>query len=213
MTDFQKNWSQERKEPVGDAVRDAIFPPAPLKNRIRGVQQALNREITHLEAVDNRLRKKDADIMHEIVTASEKHDEQHASAHANELAETRKMMRLTSQTKTVLKQISLRIETVEEMGDLVHVMAPIIPVVRRLKGGIAGVMPNAGSAIGEIGDMMGSLLTDVGHITGYSMTAEPGGEDAEKILSEAMAVAEQKRMDKFPQVPTNNLNYSQTEQE
>ncbi len=212
MSNFQNKWVQERKEPLGDEVRKAIVPQKPLKEQIHTVQQALKREITHLDGVDNRLRKKDAAIMHNIVVATEKHDEQHASAHANELAETRKMSRLTNQTKMVLEQISLRMETIEDMGDLATIMAPIVPVVRGIKSGLSNIMPDAGSAIGEIGEMMNGLLTDVGHLSGSTLTFEPGSEDAEKIMAEAMAVAEQKRMEKFPQVPTNNISYRQPEQ-
>ncbi len=203
---------QERQEPLADSVRKAIVPQKPLKEQIHTVQQALKREINHLDGVDNRLRKKDATLMHNMVSATEKHDEQRASAQANELAETRKMARLTNQTKMVLEQISLRMETIEDMGDLANVMAPIVPVVRGIKSGISNIMPDAGSAIGEIGDMMSGLLVDVGHLSGSTLSFEPGSEDAEKIMAEAMAVAEQKRMEKFPQVPTNNVNFGQPEQ-
>src|SRR3990172_5387351 len=212
MSSFKDKWVQERKEPLGDSMRKAVVPQKPLKEQIHTVQQALKREINHLDGVDNRLRKKDATIMHNIVSATEKHDEQHVSAHANELAETRKMARLTNQTKMVLEQISLRMETIEDMGDLANVMAPIVPVVRGIKSGLSNIMPDAGSAIGEIGDMMSGLLVDVGHISGSTLTFEPGSEDAEKIMAEAMAVADQKRMEKFPQVPTNNVNFGQPEQ-
>jgi division protein CdvB (Snf7/Vps24/ESCRT-III family) len=215
MIDFKIKWVQERKEPLGESVRKVVVPQKPLKDQIHVVQQALKREITHLDNVDNRLRKKDATIMHNIVTATEKHDEQHASTHANELAETRKMARLTNQTKMVLEQISLRMETIEDMGDLATVMAPIVPVVRGIKSGLSNIMPDAGSAIGEIGDMMNGLLTNVGNLSGSTLSFEPGSEDAEKIMAEAMAVAEQKRMEKFPQVPNTSsggVNFGQPEQ-
>ncbi|MCL4436415.1 MAG: hypothetical protein M1503_03280 [Thaumarchaeota archaeon] len=212
MSNFTDKWVQARKEPLGDSVRHAVVPQKPLKEQIHTVQQALKREINHLDGVDNRLRKKDSTLMHSMVQATEKHEVERASAQANELAETRKMARLTNQTKMVLEQISLRMDTIEEMGDLATVMAPIVPVVRGLKSGISNIMPDASSAIGEIGDMMGGLLVDVGHLSGSTLTFEPGSEDAEKIMAEAMAVAEQKRMEKFPQVPTNNVNFGQPEQ-
>ncbi|MFQ6135479.1 MAG: Snf7 family protein [Nitrososphaerales archaeon] len=213
MSSFNKRWSQGRREPLTDRVREAIAPSGPLKNRIQSVQQALKREISKLDNVEGKLKKKDSKMMHNVITAMEKHDGQYASTRANELAETRKMMRMTNQTKMVLEQISLRLGTVEELGDVVTVLSPVIPVIRGIKGGLSGFLPDAGSEIDEIGDTLNNLLMDAGHITGSTMSFEPGSEDAEKIMSEASAVAEQKRIEKFPQVPSHAADNIQTEQD
>ncbi|MEE9586332.1 MAG: hypothetical protein V3W09_05455 [Nitrososphaerales archaeon] len=213
MSSFHKRWSQDRKEPFTDRVKEALTPSEPLKNKIQSVQQSLKREISKLDGVEAKLKKKDANMMHNVITAMEKHDSQYASTRANELAETRKMVRMSNQSKMVLEQISLRLGTVEEMGDIVTVLAPIVPVIRGIKGGLSGIIPSAGSEIDEIGDMMNNLLMDAGHITGSTMSFEPSSEDAEKIMSEAKAVAEQKRMDKFPQVPSHTTDQIQTVQD
>ncbi len=211
MSNFNKRWQQERKESIRDMLRESIVPSEPLKNRIRAVQQSLNREISKLDSVENRLKKKDSDMMSNVITAMEKHDGQYASSRANELAETRKMRRMSNQAKMILEQISLRMGTIEEMGDVVTVLAPVVPVIRGIKGGLAGFMPDAGSEIDGIGEMLNSLLVDAGNITGSAFNFQPSGEDAEKIMAEAKAVADQKRIDKLPQIPSSTAANLQIE--
>ena len=210
MANFEDRWTQKKKEPVLDKVREQIIPSEPLRKRLVAVQQTIGKEITKLENIDNNLRKKDAKMMHNVAASMEKHDEQHASAQANELSETRKMMQMTSQTKLVLEQISLRLGTIQDLGDTVTVLTPILPVIKGLKDGVSGIMPNAGSALGEISETLSSLLMDSGNITGSSMNFEANSEDAQNILSEASAIAEQKKSDSLPKIPTFNANRIQT---
>ena len=213
MSSFHKRWTQPRREPLMDKVKEAIVPPEPIKNQINSVKQALSREINKLDNIGCKLRKRDSKMMHSVITSMEKHEGQHASARANELAETRKMMRMTNQTKMVLEQISLRLDTVEELGDIVTVLSPVIPVIKGITGGLSGFIPNAGSEIDEIGSMLNGLLSDAGHITGSTMTFESNSEDATNIISEAKAVVEQKKIEKFPQIPSYGANNTQTEQD
>jgi division protein CdvB (Snf7/Vps24/ESCRT-III family) len=213
MSGFDKRWAKPRKDPFSDKVREAITPSQPLKNKIQTVQQSLTREISKLDGIEKRLKAKDTKMMSTVISSMEKHDTQYASSRANELAETRKMRRMSNQTRMVLEQIQMRLGTVKELGDVVTVLAPIVPVIRGIKGGISGIMPDANSEIDEIGNMMGNLLLDAGSITGSNLSFEANSEDAEKIMAEAKAVAEQKRMDKFPQVPASESNSLQIGQD
>lgn len=210
MANFQDRWTQKKKEPLVDKIREKIMPQEPLRKRIRAVQQSLDREIIKLDRIDNNLKKKDAKMMHNVVTSMEKHDEQHASTQANELSESRKMIRMTSQSKMVLEQISLRLGTITELGDAVTVLTPILPVIKGLKGGISGIIPNAGSEIDEIGESLNNLLMDSGNITGSSLNFEPNSEDAQSIIAEASAIAEEKKSDNLPKIPPQNTNLIQT---
>ncbi|MGP8124840.1 MAG: hypothetical protein ACLQEQ_03110 [Nitrososphaerales archaeon] len=62
-------------------------------------------------------------------------------------------------------------------------------------------MPEAEGEIGEISGLLSSILVDVGTVGGYSMNFEAANEDAERILSEASALAEQRMKEKFPEIP------------
>jgi division protein CdvB (Snf7/Vps24/ESCRT-III family) len=79
---------------------------------------------------------------------------------------------------------------------------PAANIIQTVKGRLAGVIPEASMQLGIIGQTLDSLVLEVGEATGQTWSTISSGEDAEKILSEANAVAEQKVREGFPSLPT-----------
>jgi division protein CdvB (Snf7/Vps24/ESCRT-III family) len=52
---------------------------------------------------------------------------------------------------------------------------------------------------------MNDLVMDSGRVTATSWNVITSGEDAEKILGDANAIAEEKMKEKFPTLPTTTL--------
>jgi division protein CdvB (Snf7/Vps24/ESCRT-III family) len=149
-----------------------------------------------------KLKERDAVIFNKVITAIQKHDTQHASVYANELAEVRKMNKMVTSSRLALEQIVLRLNTVTELGDIVVTLAPAMSVIRSVRTGIISVLPEAEREINEISGLLSSILVDAGQTTGASLNFEVANEDAEKILAEASAVAEQRMKERFPELPT-----------
>jgi len=63
------------------------------------------------------------------------------------------------------------------------------------------IFPEAERELGQIGDMLSGIIMEAGQSTGTSINFEATNDDAQKILSEAAAVAEQKVKEKFPELP------------
>jgi division protein CdvB (Snf7/Vps24/ESCRT-III family) len=202
MSKFEGKWIREQKPPVSDRVREAIRPPGPLKPRLEDAVRAIQAQIAKLEAVSAKQKEKDATIFNKVVAAIQKHDTQHASVYANELAEIRKMNKTITSSKVALEQIALRLSTVTELGDLVVTLAPAMSVLRSVRSGIISVMPEAEREINEISGLLSSILVDAGTVSGTTLNFEAANEDAERILAEASAVAEQRMKEKFPELPT-----------
>ncbi|RLF13009.1 MAG: hypothetical protein DRJ62_01285, partial [Thermoprotei archaeon] len=76
-----------------------------------------------------------------------------------------------------------------------------LDVVRNIKGSLSGVLPDAEQELSELGDILNSLVVEAGQATGQSVMLE-ASEEAQKILEEAMVVAEQKMKEKLPEIPT-----------
>ena len=95
----------------------------------------------------------------------------------------------------------LRLGTIKEVGELVVAMAPAVEVVRSIKSSLAGVLPDAEQELSELSELLNSLVVEAGQVTGQALTLE-ATEEAQKILEEAMAVAEQKMREKLPEIPT-----------
>lgn len=125
-----------------------------------------------------------------------------AHVYANELAEIRKMEKMTIQAKMALEQIGLRLTTVTELGDIAVALAPVIGVVTNVKRMIGAISPEAARELGDIGDLLNGIALDAGSISGMSINFDTLSEDSEKILSEAATIAEQRMKTKFPELPT-----------
>src|SRR3990170_1251642 len=115
---FTKSWEAKRKEPVKERIKEAIRPAVPLKPRIDAAIRGLQAQTNKLEQLQNRLVDRDKNMFAKVVDAYTKHDQAHTSIYANELAEIRKMSKMILQSRLALEQIVLRLQTVEELGDV-----------------------------------------------------------------------------------------------
>ncbi len=201
MSKFADKWQKPPTPTVGERVKEAVRPPGPLKHRLEAAVRQIQVQITRLDSTANRLREKDSGIFNKVVTAIQKHDMSHASVYANELAEIRKISKMVTQAKVALEQIVLRLNTVQELGDIVVTLTPAMAVIRNVRTGLGTVLPEAEHEMGEINGLLSSILVDAGMLGGYTISFEAASEDAEKILSEASAVAEQRMKEKLPELP------------
>jgi len=202
MSAFAGKWEKQDNQGFGDKVKGSVRNPGPMKPRLDLAVRQIQVQVAKLDSASTKLRERDNSIFNKVVTSLQKHDTQHASVYANELAEIRKMNKMVTQAKLALEQIVLRLNTITELGDIVVTLSPAMAVMRNVKQGLGGVMPEAESEIGEISGLLSSILVDAGTVGGYSLNFEAANEDAERILSEASAVAEQRMKERFPEIPS-----------
>ncbi len=199
---FIRRWQKDDRPALKERVRDAVRSPVPLKPRLEAAVRGIQVQTQRLEQVQGRLTERDKTIFSKVVEAYSKHDMAHATIYANELVEIRKMARLITQARLALEQIVLRLSTVEELGDVVMTLAPAMGVIRNVRAGISGVLPEAERELSEVGNLLSGLLIDAGQTSGLNINFETANEDAQKILTEASALAEQKVKEKFPELPS-----------
>ena len=199
---FAKKWESKREdEPFANRIKDAVKPPGPLKPRLDFAVRRIELQVQKLDQATDRFSQRDKAIFARIVDAYTKHDSARANVFANELAEVRKMSKLIMNAKLALEQITLRLRTVSELGDVVSTLGPAVGVLRSVKAGLVSVFPEAESELGEIGNMLSGLMFDAGTSGGGSLNFDNVSEDASKILNEAACVAEQKVSANFPDLP------------
>jgi division protein CdvB (Snf7/Vps24/ESCRT-III family) len=71
---------------------------------------------------------------------------------------------------------------------------------------MASIFPEAERELGQIGNLLNGIIIDAGQSTGLTINFENANEDAQKILTEAATVAEQKIKEKFPDLPAGMPN-------
>lgn len=199
---FGKKWESRRNEqPLTNRIKEAVRPPGPLKPRLDFAVRRIELQIQKLDQATERFSQRDKAIFARIVDAYTKHDTARANVFANELAEIRKMERLIMNARLALEQIVLRLRTVSELGDVVSTLGPAVGVLRSVRAGLASVFPEAENELGEIGNLLSGIMIEAGQSSGMTLNFDTVNEDAQKILTEAAAVAEQRIKEKFPELP------------
>ncbi len=197
---FAKKWGQ--KENNNDSLSQMIRGSPPLKPRLDVATRRLDLQISKLDQANERFTQKDRALFTKLVDAYQKHDMSHANMYATELAEVRKMSKLTMNARLALDQVSFRIRTVTELGDVVSTLGPCVGVLRNVSSSMGGILPEAENELGDIGNMLSGLMFDAGaSSSGMSLNFNSVNEDASKILAEAAVVAEQKVNANFPDMP------------
>ena len=192
------NWNTKEKEPLLAKVKDKVTPQPPLRNRVEITQRAMQTLISRLDQKQSRLKSHDTALFDKVVEATQTHDKNRAAAYANELAELRKITSNVTQMKLVLEQINLRMGTVQDFGDIVTSITPIVSVIKGMRSSMSGILPEASSEMSEIGEMMNGLIADAGQFGGSSPLIESSSAETNSILAEAAAVAEVNDEEKFP---------------
>ena len=199
---FAKKWETRREEqPFTDRLKEAVRPPGPLKPRLDFAVRRIELQVQKLDQATERFGQRDKTIFARIVDAYTKHDTARANVFANELAEIRKMERLIINARLALEQIVLRLRTVSELGDVVSTLGPAVGVLRSVRAGLVSVFPEAETELGEIGNLLSGIMIEAGQSSGMTLNFDSVNEDAQKILTEASTVAEQKIKEKFPELP------------
>ena len=208
MSNFTKNWNKPQQGGFGDRVKDAVRSTGPLKPRLELAVRQIQTQVSRLDSASSKLKDRDQSIFTRVVASIQKHDMAHASVFANELAEIRKMNKMVTSAKLALEQIVMRLSTVQELGDIVVTLTPAMSVIKSVKAGLTSVLPEAEGEIGEISGLLSSILVDAGQLGGSTLNFEAANEEAEKVLAEASAVAEQRMKEKFPDLPATEGSYS-----
>jgi division protein CdvB (Snf7/Vps24/ESCRT-III family) len=211
---FAEKWERERKDQgpgLLDRFRDTVRTPTPLKSQIEQANRQIRVLISQLDNTIDRIRQRDSTIFKGVVTSLAKHDTQHAAVYANELTEVRKMGKMVTQAQLALEQISLRLGTITDLGEIATTLAPAVSVIRSMKDGLRTALPEADREIGEISGLLSSVLIDASATGGLSLNFDAANEDAQKVMEEAAAVAEQRMVESFPEIPAGVLSQRQQE--
>ncbi len=182
-------------------IEDRMHPPTPLKERISHASFKLHTQLEKLEQMYSRLQQRDRDLFQRCVGAQVSNDSAHSKIYANECAEIRKIAKVVLGSQLALEKVILRLETVEEFGDIMNQMAPVMGIVKETKSQIAGVVPQVASELDEVNNMLEDLSTETGDVTTTSLPIEATDDEAKKVLQETGLIAEQRLREHFPDLP------------
>jgi len=190
----------KERTPWSKKLKEAIHP-TPMKQRISECLFKLKIQQRKLERTSYHMQERDQALYGKCVLAVQGKNTELASIYANECAGLRKMAKVILHSELALEQVTLRLEAVNEFGQLAATMMPIAGVVRTLKSQLEGVMPEVSLELSSVNETLEELSMEVGETSENTFDISSSSGESQKILQEANLVAEQKMKERFPELP------------
>jgi len=198
---------KDEKENVVTKILNVTKPQESIKEQIIMVTQRLDAQSRTLEAAVRRFEMRDAEMFRKVVRAMENREQARANIYATELGEIRKVGKMLSHASLALQSVSMRLNTVSEMGDLVTVLSPAKTVLNGVCSEMFGIMPEASQELENIGGILSEICsTTSSQYTDNSINVQAANEEALKILEEAEIAAENKLEDKLPKISSTAIH-------
>lgn len=183
---FRKKKDVKVIQPLSKKVDDAV-------GRLEVVRARLNNRVKVLEA-------RSREIFEAIVKAQAERDRDRAVLYANELAELRKMLRKAIHSELSLEGVIHRLQTVKDFDELADVLAPLREILIQVSGEVRGVAPELADNLRSITDTFDEVSIELGTFPEMFGVGPSVTEEAEKILSEASAIAAERTKSKLSEV-------------
>ena len=183
-----------------DRIREAI-KPTPMKRRIQVASHRLRMQTGRLERTVSQMEARDKTLYDRCTRALEARDTQTATLFANECVQIRKLVKTSLASQICLEQALLRLETIEEFGDMVHSMGSVKSIIGTVRGELEGKLPEISTSLGDVEDSLSSLTMGIGEAVESEGTYIPASDESARVLKEADLMAEQKMKEKFPEIP------------
>jgi division protein CdvB (Snf7/Vps24/ESCRT-III family) len=172
----------------------------PVKEVLYNSLYELDTQLSKLRHADTGMRRRDKMFFEKCVESQVKGDNIHSVMYANECAELRRMIQTIYSSELAIEQAILRLQTIEELGDVILALDPVLSIIQETKGRLSGIVPSVAGKLDEINGSLQVLVKQIGTTERREIRVQATNE-ATKILNEANMIAEEKIREKFPQLP------------
>ncbi|MEK0320838.1 MAG: hypothetical protein QQN61_07075 [Nitrosopumilus sp.] len=204
---ISNSWNKVVGESISQKVMSKVTREVPLKNKIDLAQHELQSQISKLEVINDKLKRKHDMIFEKIVNAQRNNKNSYAQAYAEELAQVRKMTNMVSGAKLSMEQIKLRLDTVSDLGDVIVTLSPCMSIIRGLAPSLKGIMPEANASMQDLSQILGDVMSGSSLNLGESMSiGVETNADTLTILEEAHNVIAGQTKSSIPEIPDNLKN-------
>ena len=205
-TGFSSNWINKNRISTAERIKESVRTQTPLKSKIEFAKNRLQAQNQKMDNMLEKLRGREKTYFNQVIASVQKHDVQQGKMLSNELAQIRKTAKTISQLKITLEQIQMRLESTLDIGDVMVSIGPAMGALTRVKSGLSSVMPEVDTELGEINGVFRDIMTNAGSISNNSFTFDASGEDVDRILAEAGAIAESRVNESFPDIPMGSFS-------
>ncbi|WP_420545359.1 Snf7 family protein [Nitrosopumilus sp.] len=198
------SWNKASRESISQKVMGKVKPDEPLKNKIDYAQKRLQLQISKLDSINEKLKKKHDVIFEKIVNAQRNNKNGYAQAYAGELAQVRKMKNMVGGAKLSMEQVKLRLDTVSELGDVVVTLSPCMSIIKGLSPSLSGIMPEANASMQDLSEILGDVMAGSAvNVNNEFGVGNENNADSLAILEEAQSVIAGQTKASIPDVPAS----------
>ncbi|MGA2682685.1 MAG: hypothetical protein ABSF44_12895 [Candidatus Bathyarchaeia archaeon] len=198
---FVDRWKKKDEQPtLVSKVKNVVKPQENLKGQIALVIQRIDVQTRTLDNAVQRFQNRDADVFNRVVKAFSERDEARAHILATELSEIRKIEKMITNASLAMQSVSMRLNTVSEMGDLVAVLSPAKNVINSIRSGMCDILPEASTELGNIGNLLNDIVGTTCQTADIPVNTTRIDPEAEAILKEAEIATERKLKQQLPEV-------------
>ena len=176
------------------------MPEKPFKELLEEAVKTIDTVKFRLEGRRKRLEEKDRTLFNEVVRSIRRNQKQRATIIANELALIRRSIKMVLTMEIALETIKQRLITAKNFGEIAALISPAIHLAKELQPSLGKLMPEANIEIEESLEELSNLIVESGGIRAEGPYV-PLSPEAERIIEEAAAIAEQRAKAKLPEVP------------
>jgi hypothetical protein len=111
------------------------------------------------------------------------------------------MAKIVLSSQLALERVTLRLKTIEEVGDILTHLGPVLSIVKETKGKLTTVIPEVSHELERITEFLNGTAAEAGITPEIDTNFEASSEEAKRVLEEASAIAEQKLKEIYPDLP------------
>ena len=194
MTGFFTNWT--KKKVYIDYTNKELKESLPLKPRIESVLNKTQLQISKLDAKIAKMKGREEEIFNKVIDAVKTHNTIYAKNLSNELSQLRKSQRTLNQARMALEQVSMRISTIQDLGEIMEILEPAMSPVKGLKSDFKRLMPSTDMELNYMQMLTNSILSDSMQnneidVIDMNIVGSSENKDMDHIMNEASAVLEE----------------------
>ncbi|MDI9644062.1 MAG: hypothetical protein QFX35_02445 [Candidatus Verstraetearchaeota archaeon] len=173
----------------------------PLKDTLDEVIRGLWEQRRKLEIIDAKLKGRKAELFRQCSSAMEKKSSERAKIYANEIAEIKRIQDKVSNGILLLEQLSLRMETLREIGSTFSQLEPTLEAVRQVSEQLSEVIPEVSGELMHIGSCLNAVMSEIRIPLPEELSAIVDSVENEEILDEASNYLRGRLIEKLPEPP------------
>jgi division protein CdvB (Snf7/Vps24/ESCRT-III family) len=153
-------------------------------------------QISKLDAKIAKMKEREEDIFNKVVDFVKSRNTTYAKILSNELAQLRKNQRILNQARKALEQVSMRISTIHDLGEIMEILKPAMSPVKGLKSDFQRLVPSTDTELNYMQMLTNSILSDSKQnneidIINMNIGGSSENNDTDQIMKEASAALEE----------------------